>query len=178
MSWDDDDERRKAFRRWLGDFLPESIFKDIEEIMERMMSEMDGNLFDPDILREMMSDPRSTKPFVFGFRMRVGPDGKPVIERFGDPTPKEIHGELPPPIEPLVDVFEEDDEIIVVADLPGVEKDEIRVRVKGQTLTIHVDNPERPYHKEIKLPAKVVRDNATSSLRNGVLEVRLQKASK
>ncbi len=177
MSWDDDpDERRKAFRRWFGDFLPESIFKDLEEMLERMMSQIDRDLLDPDTLNEIMRDPRSTKPFVFGFSMRVGPDGKPIIERFGDPTPKEAHGELPPPIEPLVDVFEEKNEIIIVADLPGVEKDEIRVRVKGQTLTIHVDNPERPYHKVIQLPARVAREEATSSLRNGVLEVRLKKA--
>ena len=67
-------------------------------------------------------------------------------------------------------------EIIVVAELPGVEKEELKVRVKGKTLTIDVDNPQRPYHKEISLPAKVRKEDAKSSMRNGVLEVRLKKA--
>ena len=83
---------------------------------------------------------------------------------------------MTPQLEPLVDVIDEDDEIIVVAELPGVEKDEIKVRIKGTTLTIHVENPARPYHKEIMLPSKVKKDDASSAIRNGILEVRLKKA--
>ncbi|MHA2301486.1 MAG: Hsp20/alpha crystallin family protein, partial [Candidatus Thorarchaeota archaeon] len=83
---------------------------------------------------------------------------------------------MTPQLEPLVDVIDEDGEIVVVAELPGVEKDELKVRVKGKTLTIDVDNPQRPYHKEINLPAKVRKEDAKSSMRNGVLEVRLKKA--
>ena len=70
----------------------------------------------------------------------------------------------------------EDDEIIVVAEVPGVERDEIKVRIKGTSLTIHADNPERPYHKVIELPSKVKKNEAKSAIRNGVLEVRLKKA--
>ena len=81
-----------------------------------------------------------------------------------------------PSLEPLVDVVEEGDEIIVVAEVPGVERDEIKVRIKGTTLTIHADNPNRPYHKVIELPSKVAKEAAKSAIRNGVLEIRLRKA--
>ncbi len=176
MSWDDrDDETRRKLRRWLGDFLPEELFRQIEEMMDRMMNDMNqGTLFDNEAFEEMLRNPEGTNPFVFGFSMKIGPDGKPIIQRFGNP-PIEEGTESASSLEPLVDVVEENDEIIVVAEVPGVEKDEIKVRIKGTTLTIHADNPQRPYHKVIELPTKVKKEEAKSAIRNGVLEVRLKK---
>ncbi|MHA1959713.1 MAG: archaeal heat shock protein Hsp20 [Candidatus Thorarchaeota archaeon] len=177
MSWDDSDERRKELRKWFGNFLPESLFREIEEMMERMMSQVgEDGFLDPGAIREFMENPQNTSPFLFGFRVQAGPDGKPMIQRFGNPDPESVGEDVPAVVEPLVDVFDEADEVVVVADLPGVDKNEIKVKIKGAKLTIHVDNPDRPYHKEIKLPTKVVKDKATSSLRNGVLEIRLKKA--
>jgi HSP20 family protein len=177
MSWDDrDDETRRKLRRWFGDFLPEEMFRQIEEMMERMMSEMnEGTLFDSEAFEEMLKNPEGTSPFVFGFSMKAGPDGKPIIQRFGNPSVDE-GAESAHVLEPLVDVVEENDEIIVVAEVPGVERDEIKVRIKGTSLTIHADNPERPYHTVIDLPSEVRKENAKSAIRNGVLEVRLKKA--
>jgi len=180
MSWDedpfdDDEERRKAFRRWFGEFVPESMFKELEEMMDHMMKQFgNGSFIDPRKMEEFMNNPRGTNPFVFGFSMQMGPDGKPVIRRFGNTSV----GEGPvmgPTLEPLVDILEEDGEIIVVAELPGVDKDDIKVRIKGQQLTIEVTDPNKPYHKELELPSRVEKDEATSSIRNGVLEVRLKK---
>jgi HSP20 family molecular chaperone IbpA len=39
-----------------------------------------------------------------------------------------------------------------------------------------VENPARPYHKEISLPGSVKKEDASSAIRNGILEVRLKKA--
>lgn len=182
MSWDDnpfdrtDDEAREALRRWLGEFLPESMFRQIDEMMDQMMRQIrDGTLFDPRMMEEFMKDPKNTNPFVFGFSMKVGPDGKPIIQRFGN-APVEDGSKMTPQLEPLVDIIEEPEEVIVVAELPGVDKDEIKVRIKGRTLTIEVDNPERPYHKSLELPSEVKKEDAKSAIRNGVLEVRLKKA--
>ncbi len=176
MSWDDrDDETRRKLRRWLGDFLPEELFRQIEEMMDRMMNDMNqGTLFDSEAFEEMLRNSEGTNPFVFGFSMKVGPDGKPIIQRFGNP-PIDEGAESASSLEPLVDVVEENDEIIVVAEVPGVEKDEIKVRIKGTALTIHADNSQRPYHKVIELPTKVKKEEAKSAIRNGVLEVRLKK---
>lgn len=179
MSWDDpfdDEDPRSALRKWFGDFLPEGFFAQIDELMEQMMREMDeGSMFDMKSIEEFMREnPDGANPFVFGFSMRMGPDGRPIIQRFGnaqDPEGLRMTSEL----EPLVDIIEEGDEIVVVAEMPGVEKDEIKVRVKGKELTIKVDNPSRPYHKVLELPAKVSKDDAKSTIRNGVLEIRLKK---
>ena len=180
MSWDDpfddSDDARKSFRKWLGDFFPDDVFRNIEEMMDQLFREMtEGGFFDPKRMEEFMRSPEDISPFVFGFSVRIGPDGKPVIQRFGNrPAPDSFR--MTPELEPLVDVIEQDDEIVVVAELPGVEHDQVKVKVKGRTLTIDVNNPERPYHKTVELPAKVKKDDARSSMRNGVLEVRLKKA--
>ncbi|MBN2229557.1 MAG: Hsp20/alpha crystallin family protein [Candidatus Thorarchaeota archaeon] len=174
MSWDyDDDEAKRRLRRWFGDFIPEDMLKQIEEMMERMMSEMsNGSFVDPEVFEEMLRNQEGTNPFLFGFSVNIGPDGKPIMKRFGNKPSGESDEHL---LEPLVDIVEEDGEIVVVAEVPGVERDEIKVRIKGTTLTIHADNPDRPYHKEIELPSKVKKDEAKSAIRNGVLEVRLKK---
>jgi HSP20 family protein len=179
MSWDDypdDDEARKALRKWLGDVLPEDVLRNIEEMMQKMLSQMgDGSMFDHRFMDELMKNPHDLNPLIFGFQMTLGPDGKPVIQRFGHKMPEHPGEQTSPQPEPIVDVIEEKDEVVVVAELPGVEKDQIKVNVKGMTLIIDVSNPERPYHRELELPAKVKKDQAKSSLRNGVLEVRLKK---
>ncbi len=173
----DDDEPSKQLRRWLGEFLPEEALKNIEDMMDKMLRQMgDGSMFDQRFMEEFMKNPQGVNPFVFGFSVRVGPDGKPVIQKFGNKLPEQPGERMTPRFEPLVDVIDEKEEIIVVADLPGVEKDQVKVSVKGKILTLDVSNPERPYHREVELPAKVKRDEAKSALRNGVLEVRLKKA--
>ncbi|TFG33821.1 Hsp20/alpha crystallin family protein [Candidatus Thorarchaeota archaeon] len=171
MSWDNDDEARKNLRRWFGDFIPEEMLQLIEEMMERMMTEMNQGMFiDPEKFQEMLRNQEGINPFMSGFSLKLGPGGKPIVQRFGN-TP----GSTEHTLEPLVDIVEEEDEIIVVAEVPGVERDEIKVRIKGKTLTIHADNPDRPYHKVIELPSRVKKDEAKSAIRNGVLEVRLKK---
>jgi HSP20 family protein len=180
MSWyydDDDEDPRKELRKWFGEFLPEGFFADIDKMMERMMRQMreEGTL-DRKSLNEFIKQQGRTNPFVFGFSMSVGPDGQPVIKRFGNTDFQEKGSPRAGQYEPLVDVIEEDDEIIVVAELPGIDKDDIKVRVKGQHLEIRVDNPAKPYHKEVELPGKVKKEDASSSIRNGVLEIRLKKA--
>jgi HSP20 family protein len=73
--------------------------------------------------------------------------------------------------EPLVDVTVMDGEIRVVAELPGVEKSDIKLHGTEDTLTISVDTAERKYYKEIALLAKVDVKQARSTYKNGVLEV-------
>jgi HSP20 family protein len=180
LSWDDDpfdEDPRKKLRKWFGEFLPEEVFDQIDDMMRRMMEDMDGGtMFDRDSIEKFLREnPDGANPFTFGFSIRPGPDGKPMIQRFVN-TPDPDGSGMTSQLEPLVDVIDEDGEIVVVAELPGVEKDELKVRVKGKTLTIDVDNPQRPYHKEISLPAKVRKEDAKSSMRNGVLEVRLKKS--
>jgi len=97
LSWDDDpfdEDPRKKLRKWFGEFLPEEVFDQIDEMMRRMMEEMDsGSLFDMDSIEEFMrQNPNGTNPFTFGFSIRPGPDGRPIIQRFGNAPDPDGHG--------------------------------------------------------------------------------------
>jgi len=93
-----------------------------------------------------------------------------------------------------VDVKEHDDEVIVAADLPGVEKDDVSLEVLDpESLRISFQREaeskeeeegyfvrERTYgsmDRVVRLPAEVTEEGATATFKNGVLEVRLKKSS-
>ncbi|MCD6323898.1 MAG: Hsp20/alpha crystallin family protein [Desulfurococcales archaeon] len=114
------------------------------------------------------------RPFVYGFRVTIGPDGRPKIEEFGNVRKLGRTPKITEEIEPLVDVIDEGDKIRVVAEVPGVEKDNIKLRVSGRKLIIDASNGKK-YHKEVELPSEVELKAAKARYRNGVLEVELPK---
>jgi HSP20 family protein len=115
-------------------------------------------------------------PFVYGYSMKIGPDGKPEIRQFGN-IKKSLKGpQVKEEREPLVDVVETDSEIRVVVELPGVEKSDIKLHGTEDSLEISVDTPQYKYYKEVTLPAKVRVKEAKSNYKNGVLEVAFPKA--
>ncbi len=118
-------------------------------------------------------------PFVYGYSITIGPDGRPQIREFGNVKPGMRFGkpeiDIKEEREPLVDIMSTDGEVKVVAELPGVDKNDIKLHGTESTLTISVDTPERKYYKEVELPAKVNPEKARSTYKNGVLEVTLEK---
>ncbi len=79
---------------------------------------------------------------------------------------------------PHTEVTEKDDEIIVIIDIPGVEKSDIKVSLEGQTLIISASSKDRQYYTELSLPAAVDENNIKANYKNGVLTVTLKKASR
>jgi len=118
---------------------------------------------------------KAYRPYVYGFSMSIGPNGKPVIREFGNVQKSRFGPQIREEREPLVDVMEEAKEVVIVAELPGVEKNDIHLHTTEDHLTVSVDAPKRKYHKEMALPAKVDPKSAQASYKNGVLEVRLKK---
>jgi HSP20 family protein len=74
-----------------------------------------------------------------------------------------------------VDVHETGDEIRVVADLPGVSKEQLALKCDGENLMISADTPHRQFDERIRLPAPVDETSGSATFNNGVLEVRLAK---
>ena len=169
------------------------FFPDIDKLFEEMEKEMEEAFKDlqerapEDLTRERrMPDGSKVKefgPFVYGYSITIGPDGKPVIREFGNIKPG-LEGGGRGPIalkeerEPLVDVFEENDSIKVVAELPGVEKEDINLYAEGDKLTISVDTPERKYYKELQLPTEIDPNTTSTNYKSGILEVVIKKKEK
>lgn len=112
---------------------------------------------------------------VYGFSIRTGIGGGPKVEPFGNVHTSDEGLVVDEVREPLVDVFDEGDEIVITAELPGVREGEIAIRFQGDVVTIETTG-ERRYAKEVLLPSAVRADDARRSYNNGVLELRATKA--
>ena len=112
---------------------------------------------------------------VYGFSMRTLAGGKPVIETFGNikdspqgPVVEEVR-------EPIVDVFNEEDHVLVIVELPGVDENDIKLETEGDILKLTATGKISEYAKEILLPASVTSETMKTAYKNGILEIRLPK---
>ena len=77
---------------------------------------------------------------------------------------------------PLIDIVEENDEIAVFAEFAGFNKENLRINVRNQKLTLSARTSDRKYYKSLSLPKRVTPDIICTTYKNGVLEIRLKKA--
>lgn len=164
--------RRRAFN---------DLFREFEKWFEEAIKEIerDFEFFPKELVREKKVGSRTIRefgPFVYGYSITIGPDGKPIIREFGNVRPRsgikpiEVSDER----EPLVDVIEEQDKIRVIAEVPGVSKEEINIDVVDDKLRISTTG-KRKYYKEIPLGSPVEPESSKATYSNGVLEVVINK---
>jgi len=93
---------------------------------------------------------------------------------------------------PVMDIYEEGEEVIVKAEVPGLEKGDIEVRVAGDLLTVsgkkekeekveqkdyyRYERAAGAFTRSVRLPAEVELEKVTAHLENGVLEIRAPKS--
>jgi HSP20 family protein len=170
-------KRSPFFRSWGFDNV-DKMFEEIEKMMETEFENFTSRV-PKDYVRERKlpdgSTAREWGPFVYGYSVKIGSDGKPEVREFGNVKPSLKGPQVKEEREPLVDIVETDGEVQVVAELPGVEKKDIKLTSTEEELTISVDAPEHKYFKKIVFPAKVRVKEAKTQYKNGVLEVTLPK---
>jgi HSP20 family protein len=114
---------------------------------------------------------------VYGFSVRTGLGGMPQVQRFGNVRVTNAGPVVDEVREPMVDVFDEGDSVLVVAEMPGVSIKDIVIDVKGDVLSISTtETAPRKYAKEVLLPAAVSVASQKTTFKNGVLELRFDKA--
>jgi HSP20 family protein len=171
-------------RRWMFGNM-ENLFREMEDLMA---SEFKGlaEKVSKDLVRERTLPSgaivKEMGPFVYGYSMTVGPDGKPRIREFGNIKPETRMGrpnlDIKDKREPLADVLTTDDDVQVIIELPGVAKDDIKLRGTEESITVSVDTAERRYYKKLELPVKTDPKTAKSRYTNGVLEITIKKLEK
>lgn len=77
---------------------------------------------------------------------------------------------------PLIDIFQENNYITIVAEIAGFNKETLKIHVKDQTLTLSAKSKDRRYYKSLNLPKVVIPDVMYTKFKNGVLEIKLKKA--
>ncbi len=157
-----------------------------EEELSRMLSkepqDFDEWLQDPleEMLRKLEEEmPEAAKrygPFIYGFSYTKEPGKEPEIKEFGNIKPS--HKKLEPfpdgEREPLIDVIDQKDAYEVVAELPGVEKEDLGLHATENSLEIKTENGRR-FFKEVLFETPIKPETAKATYKNGVLSVRLKK---
>ncbi|HXW36658.1 MAG TPA: archaeal heat shock protein Hsp20 [Nitrososphaerales archaeon] len=169
--------RNSPFGGW-----PIADLDDVMQEMERAFAEQFRELekeLPRNLIRESIHPDGTVRkeigPIVYGYSVTVGPDGKPVIREFGNVRRREgtPWKGTQDRREPLVDVVTSEKDVRVIAELPGVKKDDIEVTLNERSVAISVDGPERRYYKELQLASEVEPKRARSSYNNGILEITL-----
>lgn len=149
----------------------DDLFGALDAELESMRAHMDR------VLERMLSGElrEANDPMIYGFSMRLGPEGRPVVQELGNARPKISEGE--PAREPLTDIIEAEDEVRVIMELPGVGKDAIKVQAYDRSLELEVLDEERRFRKHLDLPCDVAPDSAKASYKNGVLQVVVRRTA-
>ncbi|VVB86739.1 Uncharacterised protein [uncultured archaeon] len=109
--------------------------------------------------------------------MKYGISMRPLTNR-GATLQKSVKKEpddlrvVPEEREPIIDIFEENEYISVIAELPGIEEKDIMTELKGNTLEISAGK----YCKTIELPS-VPKSISERTYKNGVLQLKIERES-
>ncbi len=115
---------------------------------------------------------------VYGFTVKSALDKKSVkVEPFGNMRKDEALGqvEIQEIREPMIDMFDEPDHLLIVAEVPGVVHDNVKLELRDDILVFSAEKGDKKYRKEILLPDSYASDKMSFSCRNGILEIKILK---
>ncbi len=112
---------------------------------------------------------------VYGFTINTAGGGIPKVETFGNIKKTPEGPKVDEEREPITDIFDEKNEIVVIAEMPGIEETDLKIDLKEDILEISATGKNRKYRKELLLPAKVIKSNLRHKFTNGILEIRIKK---
>ena len=139
-----------------------NIFGNLDEIIERMFESIE-------------MDEIKIRPVIYGFSLTQRPGEEPEIQEFGNLRPSS-HGFEVGERKPIIDVLESEDEVHVIAEIPGVDKEDIKLDATETSLGISAKTESTEYSEHVDLPVSVHIDSAKASYKNGVLDVTLKRS--
>jgi HSP20 family protein len=164
MDEDEDSDREDYFQDPFS-FGFRTGFPDIDQMIESMSKRA-----------ERMGPGFDSNGIFYGYQVKVGPDGKPQVREFGNVRPKGGDSLEMGSREPFVDVVtnDKDQTLKVIAEMPGVQKEDIQLQATEDSLTVKATNNGRNYNTTVPLDTPVDPETARASYKNGVMEVVLK----
>ena len=101
-----------------------------------------------------------------------------TLGRSGRTSTRRAAPEPPEPMEPPIDVFDEAEEVTIVADVPGASLHDLDLKLEGSTFSLaSKPTARRSYGKKLRLEADLDPSSLRATCHNGVLEVHVRKRS-
>jgi HSP20 family protein len=164
-------ERKERFE---DDWFKEPFEDMIERFEESMPAEFKSFVREEDTPGGIS---RRYGPFVYGFSYTAEPGKEPIFQEFGNIKPSHRGIEPSQGREPLVDVMSEKDKFKIFVELPGVDKDKVKLDVAEDSVEIKTED-EKKFYKMIYLDSAVDPDSSKASYKNGILTLELDKKEK
>ena len=175
---------------WFGD-MPrqfDEMRREMQRMFEEQFKDIQSNI-PKELVREYETPQggkvREIGPLVYGYSMTIGPDGKPKVREFGNVrspfrlgatgTTSGIEPLITGEREALADVVTSDKEVKVVVEIPGVNKESIKINAYDNSLEVITNDPQKKYHQVIDLPPDADIETVKSTYRNGILEIVFKK---
>ncbi|MDH5658115.1 MAG: Hsp20/alpha crystallin family protein [Nitrosopumilus sp.] len=139
---------------------------------DRIFKKMSSSFFNiDDIFEEFDRNGSQSGPYYYGYTMTVGPDGKPIVKEYGNVKPNLLP--TSDTREPVVDtiVDEKEKTVKLIAEMPGVEKSDVKVVVENKSVDLSAVHNEKTYHVKVPLKNTVDENSAKASYKNGILEI-------
>jgi HSP20 family protein len=140
--------------------------------IDRLFKKMSSSFFNMnDIFEEFKGNIFDSGPNYYGYTMTVGPDGKPVVQEYGNVKPDQLS--ISDTREPMVDTIVDEKEKVVklIVEMPGVEKTDVKIVVEDKTVDLSAEHDKKKYHVKVPLQQKVDENSAKASYKNGILEL-------
>ena len=175
--------KRRRANSWFPDL--DGAMREIERMLQEALRDTEERV-PKNVIRERKLEDGSTVreigPIVYGYSVKIGQDGKPIVRKFGnvDSSPGFLGGGLTvkEQREPLLDIITGSEDITIVAELPGVNKEDLQLKADNKSLTLESVAGERQYQKKIDLPDEIEPNTGKSTYKNRILEVSFKRKSK
>jgi HSP20 family protein len=181
--------RRKRSGNWFPDI--NSMMREMEKLMDESLKNFEQPISTRFRKERKLDDVSTVKEFssvIYGYSVKIGEDSKPVIRKFGNidvfsHSITDTSSDRQEEREPLIDIINGKEEIKIVAELPGVTKENVKLYANEDTLTIESLTPAtvtitaevRRYYKKIEFPEFVEPASGKSHYKNGILEITFKK---
>ena len=139
--------------------------------IDRILNNMSKSFFDIDEIFEEFKGNSNSGPIFYGCTMTVGPDGKPVVQEYGNAKPDQHP--ISDTREPIVDTIVDEKEKVVklIVEMPGVEKTDVKIIVDNKIVDLSAEHGEKKYHVKVPLTHTVDENSAKASYKNGILQL-------
>ena len=138
---------------------------------DRIFKSMSTSFFDVNNVFEEFKDNSNSGPLFYGYTMTVGPDGKPSVQEYGNVKPDCPH--ISDAREAIVDTIVDEKEKVVklIAEMPGVEKTDVKILFDKNVVDITAEHGEKKYHCKVPLQHKVDENSGKATYKNGILQL-------
>ena len=139
--------------------------------IDRIFKKMSKSFFDANGMIEEFNGNSNSGPIFYGYTMTIGPDGKPSVQEYGNVKPDRplVSDAREAIVDTIVD--EKDRVVKLIAEMPGVEKTDVKILVDKNVVSVTAERGEKKYHCKVPLQQKVDENSAKATYKNGILQL-------